>query len=191
MPCLDVVIITFLSRNIICSFLFWPKSALEYWPSAPGHLIILLKSNKFNMAAVSVERSTGNTIFTPPTGEGNAFLRGHPSHRPRCMQREYLHFSVIFWPWVFVWPRESNPRPSALQSTALPTELILPRLLFTVSYISGRCVKTWLMALMVFLYQCRNPRRNIKHGCKIKRNILLLLSLVLYILKHVKGQQLI
>ena len=44
---------------------------------------------------------------------------------------------------------------------------------------------------MVFLYQCRNPRRNIKHGCKIKRNILLLLSLVLYILKHVKGQQLI
>ena len=27
------------------------------------------------MAAVSVERSTGDTIFTPPTGEGTAILR--------------------------------------------------------------------------------------------------------------------
>ena len=31
-------------------------------------------------------------------------------------------------PWVLVRPRESNPRPPALQSSALPTELILPRL---------------------------------------------------------------
>ena len=30
-------------------------------------------------------------------------------------------------PWVLVRPRESNPRPPALQSSALPTELILPR----------------------------------------------------------------
>ena len=48
--------------------------------SAPGHLIIVLKSNKFNMAAVSVERFTGDTVFTPPTGEETAILRGHPSH---------------------------------------------------------------------------------------------------------------
>ena len=31
-------------------------------------------------------------------------------------------------PWVLVRPRESNPWPPALQSSALPTELILPRL---------------------------------------------------------------
>ena len=34
-------------------------------------------------------------------------------------QREYLHFSVILRPWVLVRARESNPRPSALQSSAL------------------------------------------------------------------------
>ena len=31
-------------------------------------------------------------------------------------------------PWLLVRPRESNPRPPALQSSALSTELILPRL---------------------------------------------------------------
>ena len=41
-------------------FSFCPKSARKYWASAPGHPIILLKSNKFNMAAVSVKRSIIN-----------------------------------------------------------------------------------------------------------------------------------
>ena len=66
----------------------------------------------------------GDTIFTSPTGDGTAILRGHPSHAkvyPFAGQREYLHFSVL------VRPRESNPRSPALQSSALPTELILPR----------------------------------------------------------------
>ena len=59
-------------------------------------------------------------------------LRGHLSHakvQPLAVQREYLHSSVIFktLSYVLVRPRESNPRPSALQSNALPTELILPR----------------------------------------------------------------
>ena len=39
----------------------------------------------------------------------------------------YLHFSDILRPWVLVRPRKSNPRPSALQSNALPTKLVLPR----------------------------------------------------------------
>ena len=74
----------------------------------------------------------GDTIFTSPTGDGTAILRGHPSHAkvsPLAVQRKYLHFSVILRPWVLVQPRESNPRPPALQSSALLTELILPRLL--------------------------------------------------------------
>ena len=73
----------------------------------------------------------GDTIFTSPNGDGTAILRGHPSHAkvsPVGVQREYLHFSVILRPSVMVRPRESNPRPPALQSSALPTELILPRL---------------------------------------------------------------
>ena len=68
--------------------------------------------------------------FTSPNGDGTTILRGHPSHakvQPPAGQRKYLHFSVILRPWVLVRPRESNPRPPALQSSALPTELIPPR----------------------------------------------------------------
>ena len=69
-----------------------------------------------------------DTIFTSPNGDGTAILLCHPSHakvQPPAGQRKYLHFSVILRPWVLVRPRESNPRPSALQSSALPTKLIL------------------------------------------------------------------
>ena len=69
-----------------------------------------------------------DTIFTSP-GDGTAILRGHSSHakvQPLEVQRDYLHFSVVLRPWVMVQPRESNPRPPALQSCALPTELITP-----------------------------------------------------------------
>ena len=65
-----------------------------------------------------------------------AISRGHPSHAKvwlLAVQREYLHFSVIFTflrPSVMVRPRESNPRPPALLSSALPTELILPQFFF-------------------------------------------------------------
>ena len=38
------------------NFSFFRKSPRKYWVSAPGHPIILLKSNKFNMAAVPVKR---------------------------------------------------------------------------------------------------------------------------------------
>ena len=41
---------------------------------------------------------------------------------------DFCHFSVILRPWVLVRPRESNRRPLALHSHALPTELTLPRL---------------------------------------------------------------
>ena len=77
----------------------------------------------------------GTLYFTSPNGDGTAILRGHPSHAkvsPLAVQSKYLHFSVILRPWVLVRPRESNPRPPALQSNALPTELILPRLIFIV-----------------------------------------------------------
>ena len=56
-------------------------------------------------------------------------IRATRRSRRLAVQRKYLHFSVILRPWVMVRPRESNPRPPALQSNALPTELILPRLM--------------------------------------------------------------
>ena len=77
-----------------------------------------------------------DTTFTSRNGDGTAILRGHPSRakvQPLAVQREYLHFSVILRPWVLVRPRESNPPPPALQSSALPTELIPPLILNCVS----------------------------------------------------------
>ena len=59
-------------------------------------------------------------IWHEITDWGHYILRGHPSHakvEPLALQRKYLHFSVILRPWVLVRPRESNPRPPALQST--------------------------------------------------------------------------
>ena len=38
-----------------------------------------------------------DTIFTSPTGDGTAILRGHPSHA-KAGHRWYLHFSVILRP---------------------------------------------------------------------------------------------
>ena len=48
-------------------------------------------------------------------------------------QRKFLHFSVTLRPWVLVWPQELNSRPPALQSSALPTELIPPKLIIKYS----------------------------------------------------------
>ena len=55
MPCLDVIMIAFFPRNI--SSLLARKARVNTEQVLPGHPTILLKSNKFNMAAVSVKRS--------------------------------------------------------------------------------------------------------------------------------------
>ena len=56
-PCLDVIMIAFFPRNIHLSSLFAQKAPLNTELVLPWHPIILLKSNKFNMAAASVKRS--------------------------------------------------------------------------------------------------------------------------------------
>ena len=47
-----------ISEKYTVKFSFCPESPLNTERIPPGHPIILLKSNKFNMAAVSVKRST-------------------------------------------------------------------------------------------------------------------------------------
>ena len=72
----------------------------------------------------------GTLFFTSPTGDGTTIQRGHGCHAKvyrLVVQREYLHLSVLLRSWVLVRPWESNLRPPALQSSALPTELILPQ----------------------------------------------------------------
>ena len=57
---------------------------------------LYLRVNVFSTKAL-----IGNTIFTSPTGDRTAILRGHPSHakvKPFAGQRQYLHFSVILRP---------------------------------------------------------------------------------------------
>ena len=103
-------------------FTFWSKKGLVVKKKCTFYLRVKVFSTKVLI---------GDTILTSPNGDGTAILRGHPSHAkvsPLAVQRKYLHFSVILRPWVMVRPRDSNPRPPVLQSNALPTELILPRL---------------------------------------------------------------
>ena len=64
----------------------------------------------------------GDTIFTSPNADGTAILLGHCSLHfalQFAVQRQYLHFSVILRPRVLFQSPESNPRPPALQSSAL------------------------------------------------------------------------
>ena len=56
-PCLAVIIIAFLLRNAQWSSLFARKASVNTERGLPGHPIILLKSNNFNMTDVSVKRS--------------------------------------------------------------------------------------------------------------------------------------
>ena len=65
-------------------------------------VMVIKKKKKKNALYLSVNVFStkvliGDTIFTSPTGDGTAILRGHPSHAkvyPFAGQREYLHFSV-------------------------------------------------------------------------------------------------
>ena len=50
----------------------------------------------------------------------------HAKVYPFAGRRKYLLFSATLRPWVLFRPRESNPWPPTLQSSTLPTELILP-----------------------------------------------------------------
>ena len=56
-PCLDVIMVALFPRNIQWSSRFAQKVSVNTERVSAGYPIILLKSNKFNMAAVSVERS--------------------------------------------------------------------------------------------------------------------------------------
>ena len=93
------------------------------------------KCTLFECQSILHESTIWVHYFSSPTGDGTAILRGHPSHEKVCplaVQRKYLHFLAILRPWVLIPPRESISRPPALQSSAILTELILPRYVFGV-----------------------------------------------------------
>ena len=96
----------------------------------------------FNVNVFSTKVLIWDTIFLPLLLEtrDRHFTWSSESHEglPVTGQREYLHFSVTLRPWVLVWPQESNPQAPALQSSALPTELIPPRLIIKYRLVSSQ-----------------------------------------------------
>ena len=66
MPCLDVIMIAFLPRNIHESSLLARKERVNVERVPTGHLIILLKSNKFDVTAVSEKRSIILLLYPMP-----------------------------------------------------------------------------------------------------------------------------
>ena len=62
-------------------------------------------------------------------GIGHLTRSSKPSEGlPVYRTKELYSFLTYLRPWVLLRPRKSNPRPPARQSSALPTELTLPRL---------------------------------------------------------------
>ena len=112
----------------------------DHFENGHSFLCFILPSTRKKMHFIWVSKYLHESTiwvhyFSSPTGDGTAILRGHPSHEkvyPLAVQRKYLHFSAILRPWVLVRPRESISRPPALQSSAILTELILPRYAFGV-----------------------------------------------------------
>ena len=121
----DGVQVTIISYNIYQTLKSLLTRAVNLGLTGPDGVQLHLGVNVFTTKVLIVD-----TIFTSLTGDGTAILRGHRSQakvQPLEVRRDYLHFSVIFKrPWVLVQLLETNPRPPALQSCALPTEVIQP-----------------------------------------------------------------
>ena len=66
-PCLDVIMISLFPKNIRRSSRFAQKASVNTERVPPGHPIILLKSNKFNMTA-SETRRTNNLAYLTSSG---------------------------------------------------------------------------------------------------------------------------
>ena len=64
-----------------------------------SHINVYCKKKKALYLSVNVfstKALIGDTIFTSPTGDVSAILRGHPSHAKVQPLRQYLQLSVIF-----------------------------------------------------------------------------------------------
>ena len=98
-PCLRVWMIAPLPRLILRSAPQSPTNSPSRLSTLP-HLHFLC-TFYLSVNVFSTKVLIGDTIFTSPTGDGTAILRGHPNHAkvyPFAGQREYLHFSVSLRP---------------------------------------------------------------------------------------------
>lgn len=107
----------------------------------------------FERQCIWHESANWGHYFSSPNGDGTAILRGHPSHAkvsPLAVAKEVPSFLSHFKTLSNGPAGESNPRPPALQSNALPTELILPRLKIRLSMFSPEMsLRVWLFPLVI------------------------------------------
>ena len=96
-PCLEIkIMIAFFPRNIHLSSFVARKARLNTEQVPPGHPIILLKCNEFNMAAASVKRSINYDRWD------DLPRRVVQSSRPDLRQGQFWHVTVSRW-GGFVW----------------------------------------------------------------------------------------
>ena len=94
--------IFFFPRNIQYGSLFARKARVNTERELPGHPIILLKSNKFNMAAVSVKRSIETKINCYNSSKcAGHFCRGNKA--PTAKQRHHTS-CLSSWDGSVNWP---------------------------------------------------------------------------------------
>ena len=87
----------------------------------------LTKRNVLNLCVnvFSTKVVIGDTIFTSTGLQFYAVIRTTQRSSRFGSAKAVPLFLIILRPWVLSRARESNPRPPALESSALPTELIL------------------------------------------------------------------
>ena len=101
-PCLDVIMITFLPINNHWSSHFAQKACVNTEQVPPGHPMILLKSNKLNMAAVSVKRSIGHKNYFLVTSYNTSCDVVYNNREEKCdvrynMVARFLDHNNLSW----------------------------------------------------------------------------------------------
>ena len=107
-PCFDVIMIAFFPRNLHWSSLFaWKARVNQNKRVPPGHPIILLKSNKFNMDAVSVKKGLFFKcwLIFLESNSRKLYRSSGKGKEKRCLRytsstkREFRHFHVVVLQW--------------------------------------------------------------------------------------------
>ena len=110
------------------------KTSLKKWIWVVSKDAFYLSVNIFRKKIL-----IGDTIFTSPTGDGTAILRGHPSHakvQPHWQCKGVPSF-LSYFKTLSNGPVPRIEPATALQSSALPTEQILPRIKFHRVYLTS------------------------------------------------------
>ena len=106
--CLEVIMIEFFPKNIQLSSIFAQNARVNTERVLPGHPIILLKSNKFNMATVWVKRSIHLNFSgqaessTPLPREKKTTCGRHYVCKATSKQKNIYHLKITYIYYAYV-----------------------------------------------------------------------------------------